>query len=65
MSEVSLHKEYKVLATDLDNTLLTSEITIAEFDKKMLVELQKCGVNIVMISGLLLFMSLVFFLFNY
>lgn len=63
MNEVSLHKEYKVLATDLDNTLLTSDIKIADFDKKMLIELQKCGVSIVMVSGLIIF-SLLIFLFH-
>lgn len=55
MSGITQHKEFKVLATDLDLTLLTSDIRIQDFDKKMLNELQKNGMRMIMISGMLIF----------
>ena len=45
----------KLLASDLDGTLLSSRFEIEDFDIFMLKELQKLGVYIVLASGLCLF----------
>lgn len=42
---------YKLMAIDLDDTLLTDELTISERDKKNLEKIYKAGVKVVICSG--------------
>lgn len=53
MSIINENNKYKTVAIDLDGTLLTDQHTISDFDKRMLVELQKSGVNVVFCSGMI------------
>ncbi|KAH7818094.1 putative HAD-superfamily hydrolase, subfamily IIB [Monocercomonoides exilis] len=48
---MTLTKDYKVLSCDLDDTLLREDMTISKYDSRILRELQKLGVNVVLSSG--------------
>lgn len=61
MSDLIKNRQYKVLETDIDGTLLDDDFKLPEFNRRMLVELQKTGVQIVLCSGWILFYFLHFF----
>lgn len=44
-------KEYKAIAMDLDDTLLTTDLIIAEQTKKTLIQCQQNGLHIILASG--------------
>ena len=43
--------EYKAVAMDLDDTLLTSDLQISEETKQTLLQCQKDGMHVVLASG--------------
>lgn len=61
MSDLINNKEYKVFETDIDGTLFDDDFKLPEFNRRMLVELQKTGVQIVLCSGWIFFFFLLHF----
>ena len=43
--------EYKAVAMDLDDTLLTSDLQISEETKQTLLQCQKDGMHVILASG--------------